>query len=216
MGSVQASGAGYIPAKCGGETRGGGGAHDVVAQARGDTDMALHKGPVVSAQWSRGKILALGTSVRLQGIPGSNPGWAPFCLLLPSVLFSVDRGARYHDDVLRLQADASSIPQTKTSCRSRRLGQPSNDLPPHMTRKALKQRPIPPPQPVEHQPLSFSRLSLSSFPARPLLAPHPAYQRGVGVGVRIHRVGVGVAFAPPGCARPRTARCGHRHVQHLR
>lgn len=91
MGSVHmyTSAPGYIPAKCGGETRGGGGAHDVVAQARGGTDMALHKGSVVSAQWSRGKILALGTSVRLQGIPGSNPGWAPFCLLLPSLLPSL-------------------------------------------------------------------------------------------------------------------------------
>ena len=28
------------------------------------------------AQWSRGKILALGGFPRMQGIPGSNPGWA--------------------------------------------------------------------------------------------------------------------------------------------
>ena len=33
-----------------------------------------------TAQWSRGKILALGTSVRMQGIPGSTPGWALFAL----------------------------------------------------------------------------------------------------------------------------------------
>lgn len=64
--------------------------HDVVAQARGDAHMALHKGPVVSAQWSRGKILALGTSVRLQGIPGSNPGWALFCRLLLSLPSPLD------------------------------------------------------------------------------------------------------------------------------
>ena len=32
------------------------------------------------AQWSRGKILALGGFPRMQGIPGSNPGWAPMFL----------------------------------------------------------------------------------------------------------------------------------------
>lgn len=105
----------------------------------------------------------------------------------------------------------SSIPWTNTS---RRRRQPRNDLPPNMTRKALEQRPIPSLHPVKHQlPARLSCLS-SAFLARPLLAPHPANH--LRRGVREHRVGVRVAFSPPSRARPRTARCGHRHVQNLR